>query len=44
MKMVEENYIHPRIMLLQGPPGTGKTHTITGIVQAVLKVNAYMEM
>ena len=31
-------FAHPRICLIQGPPGTGKTHTISGIVSAVLTV------
>eukprot|EP01035_Chromulina_nebulosa_P019240 gene19240-25091_t len=28
--------LHPNILLLQGPPGTGKTHTILGIIGALL--------
>jgi len=28
----------PRVLLLQGPPGTGKSHTIIGIITAIVKV------
>ena len=35
---VSHAFAHPRICLIQGPPGTGKTHTISGVVSAVLTV------
>ena len=39
VKAVSLGFAHPRICLIQGPPGTGKTHTISGIVSAVLTVS-----
>jgi len=33
------NLSDPNILLLQGPPGTGKTHTILGIIGALLTGN-----
>lgn len=39
VKAVSRPFVHPRICLIQGPPGTGKTHTISGIVLAVITVS-----
>lgn len=36
--MVKDAFITPRVLLVSGLPGTGKTHTVIGMVDAILKV------